>query len=168
MPQYLVVYYSWTGKTAKVANLIAETLCADIEEIRDLKPRDGPFAFAATAFGAVLKRSTPISSPTRNMADFDVVILGCPVWASNMATPMRAYIIRESPRIKKVAVFCTLGGNGGKTALAEMAALCGRPPLAELMVEQSAIASGAWRGLAESFARQIQANEVSTCGASAA
>ncbi len=151
----------------KIASLITEKLSADMEEIRDAKPRNGPFAFVAAAFDAVLKRSTPIAATKTSVADYDVVILGCPVWASSMATPMRAYIMRENPRIKKVAVFCTLGGSGGKTALAQMAALCGRPTEAELMVEQSAMASGAWRGLVESFTRQIQTNEASTRGASA-
>lgn len=156
MPKYLVAYYSWTGNTAKVAKLLAETLSADIEEIREVKPRSGPFALAATAIASVLKMSPPILKPTKSVADYDVVILGCPVWASNMATPMRTYIMRENPKIKQVAFFCTLGGSGGKAALGRMAALCGRTSLADLIVEQSALASGNWRGLTENFARQVQ------------
>jgi flavodoxin len=160
MPKYLVAYYSWTGNTAKVANLIAATLSADIEEIHDVKPRGGPFAFAAAVVASVLKRSAPILQPTKSVADYDVVILGCPVWASNMATPMRTYIMRENPRIKQVGLFCTLGGSGGKAALAQMAALCGRTSLADLIVEQPALASGTWRGVTENFARQVQTQQV--------
>lgn len=168
MTRYLVVYYSWTGNTAKVANKIAEALSADIEEIRDFKPRRGPFAFAASAVASVLKRSAPILQSTKSVADYDVVLLGCPVWASNMATPMRTYIMREHPRIKQLGLFCTLGGSGGKATLAQMAALCGRTSLADLIVEQSALASDTWRGLTENFARQIQENELTSSSASAA
>jgi flavodoxin len=160
MPKYLVAYYSWTGNTEKVANLIAETLSADIERINDVKPRGGPLAFPAAVVASLLKRATPISQPTKTVADYDVVILGCPVWASNMATPMRTYIMRENPRIKQVGLFCTLGGSGGKSALARMAALCGRTSLADLIVEQPALASGTWRELTENFARQIQTQKV--------
>jgi flavodoxin len=160
MTRYLVAYYSWTGNTEKVANLIAETLAADIERIRDVEPRGGPFAFPSAVVASLLKSSPPISQPTKNVADYDVVILGCPVWASNMATPMRTYIMRENPGIKQVALFCTLGGRGGKAALARMAALCGRAPLADLIVNGIATYSGNWRGLTESFARQVQTQQV--------
>jgi flavodoxin len=168
MPKYLVAYYSWTGNTAKVAKLIAETLSADIEEINDVEPRSGPFAFAAAVVASLLKRSPPILQRTKSVADYDVVILGCPVWASNMATPMRTYITRENPRIKQVGLFCTLGGSGGKAALARMAALCGRTSLIDLIVDQPALASGTWRGLTENFARQVQKSDVASRGAAAA
>jgi flavodoxin len=160
MPKYLVVYYSWTGNTAKVAKLIAATLGADIEEIRDAKPRRGFFAFTAALVASVLKKSSPIQQPTKNVADYDVVILGCPVWGANMAAPMRTYVMRESPRLKQIALFCTLGGSGGKAALARMAALCEHTSLADLALNQPAIASDAWRGAAEDFARQVQAQQI--------
>ena len=168
MTRYLVAYYSWTGNTAKVAHAIAEALSADIEEIHDLRPRVGSFAFAATALASVFQRSAPIVAPTKNVADYDVVILGCPVWASNMATPMRSYIMREKSGIKQVALFCTLGGSGGKIALAKMTTVCGHTPLADLMLEQPALASGAWRALTETFARQVGKNAVTSPNAAAA
>ena len=160
MPKYLVVYYSWTGNTAKVANLVAATLSADIEEIHDVTPRGGPFAFVTAVVASMLKRSSPILPATKNVADYDAVILGCPVWASNMATPMRSYITRENPRIKQVGLFCTLGGSGGKAALARMAALCGRKSMADLIVERPALASDTWRGVTETFALQFQTQQV--------
>lgn len=159
MTKYLVAYYSWTSNTAKVANLIAETLSADIEQISEVNPRSGPFAFPTAVVASLLKRAANILPTTKNVADYDVVFLGCPVWASSMATPMRTYIMRENPRIKQVALFCTLGGSGGKAALARMAALCERTSLADLMVDQSALASGAWRGLTEDFALQVQKSQ---------
>lgn len=167
MTKYLVAYYSWTGNTAKVANLIAEMLSADIEQIHDVKARSGPFAFAAAAFSSVLHRSAPISRPTKSVAEYDVVILGCPVWASNIATPMRTYITQEKSGIKLIGSFCTLGGSGGKAALGQMAALCGRTSLANLLVDQPALASDTWRGLTENFAREVGKNEVSSPGAAA-
>jgi len=164
MPRYLVASYSWTGNTAKVAKLIAETLSADFEDIREVEPRGGLFGFPTAIIASLLKRSPSIVKSTKNVADYDVVILGCPVWASNMAAPMRSYIMRENRGIKQVAMFCTLGGSGGKATLENMAALCGHPSLANLMVDRTVIASGAWRGLTESFAREIQAMDLKTIG----
>jgi flavodoxin len=125
MPRYLVAYYSWTGNTEKIANLVAEKLSADIERVSEIEPRDGLFSFPAAVVASLLKRSPPISQSTKNVANYDVVILGSPVWASNMATPMRTFIMRENPRIKQFGLFCTLGGSGGKVAIARMATLCG-------------------------------------------
>ena len=124
MPRYLVAYYSWTGNTAKIANLIAETLSADIERIRDREPRTGPFAFAGAAVSSVFQESTPIAALTKDPADYDLVILGSPVWGRNMATPVRTYIHQARTKIKKLGLFCTLGGAGGKAALGRMAAHC--------------------------------------------
>ncbi|MCA3264090.1 MAG: flavodoxin [Telmatospirillum sp.] len=168
MPKYLVAYYSWTGNTAKVAKLIAATLGADIEEIREVKPRGGPFAFVASLIASVFKTCPPIMPATKNVADYDVVILGTPVWGADMATPMRTYLMREAPRMKQVALYCTLGGSGGKAALACMAALWGRAALADLTLNQSAIATETWRNAAEDFARQIQKSEAAPSGRAAA
>jgi flavodoxin len=168
MPKYLVVYYSWTGNTAKVAKLIAVTLGADIEEIREAKPRRGFFAFTASLVASVLKRSPPILESIKNVVDYDIVILGCPVWGANMATPMRAYLTREGPRTKEIALFCTLGGSGGKATLARMAALCERTSLADLALNQPAIASDAWRSSVELFARQIQKSDATPSDRAAA
>jgi flavodoxin len=167
MPRYLVAYYSWTGNTAKVAHLIAETLSADIERINEIEPRGGFLAFSAAVVASLFKRSPPILQPTKNVADYDVVILGCPVWASNMATPMRSFIMRESPKIKQVAFFCTLGGSGGKATVGHMATLCGRASLADLMLDQSTLTTGTWRGLTEDFARHVQKSETQSPAAAA-
>ncbi len=159
MPRYLVAYYSWTGTTEKVASLIAKLLSADVERIKDVNPRGGPFAFPAAVVASLLKASPPIESASMVAADYDIVLLGCPVWASNMATPMRTFIMRENPNIKQVGLFCTLGGSGGKATLAQMAASCGQASAADLIVNRQALVSGAWRGLTETFAREVQAGQ---------
>ena len=66
-----------------------------------------------------------------------------------------------------MALFCTLGGSGGKVALAKMTALCGRSTFAELIVDQPALATGSWRGLTENFAREVGKSEVTSPGATA-
>lgn len=132
-------------------------LSADVERIKEVAPRGGPFAFPAAVAASLLKRASPIQPSTRNVADYDVVILGCPVWASNMATPMRSYILRENSGIRQVGLVCTLGGSGGRATVAGMAALCGRTPIADLIIDQPAFVSGTWRGKTEAFARQLQA-----------
>jgi len=158
MTRLLVVYYSWTGSTAKVAEAIAGELSADVEEIREVRRRAGPFAFIRAALQSMRETPAAIMPSVRDVADYDVVILGCPVWAQNMASPMRSYILREGSKFRQVAFFCTLGGAGGDAALAKMAALTGRPPVARLLVTAAPLKSGGWRDLVKAFARQISAS----------
>jgi flavodoxin len=160
MPKYLVVTYSLTGNSLKIGTLLAEILSADTEEIKEIKPRSGPLCFASSVAASILKMSPEISKSSKNLTDYDVVILGCPVWASNMATPMRAFIRRENPKMKQVGLFCTLGGGGGNSCLSQMAILSGRPPLANLMVDKTALDSGVWRSMTETFAHHIQSQFV--------
>jgi flavodoxin len=157
MTRYLVAYYSWTGHTAKVAEALAARLSADLEEICEVKPRRGPLIFIRSALEAACRRPAAIRPSVRNVADYDVVVLGSPVWAQDMASPMRAFLLREKPSLKQVALFCTLGGAGGEEALGKMEALCGQPAFADLLVREAALKTNAWCKLVEDFARRIRA-----------
>lgn len=54
----LVVYYSRTGNTRFVAEMIAEKLKADIEELIDKKGRGGSIGFLIAGKDAALKKET--------------------------------------------------------------------------------------------------------------
>ena len=151
----LVAYYSWTGKTAEIAKAIAAELGADLEPIREPKPRRGLFSFLRSALEARGNKAAPILPLSKRAADYDVVVLGSPVWAGRMASPMRAYIEREGVNLKQVAFFCTLGGANGDQALADLRAACGLDPRAELLVEARALATGIWRARVGAFARKV-------------
>jgi flavodoxin len=152
----LVVYYSWSGNTAKVARAIAADLSADVEEIRELKARTGLLAFVRSAIEASRRKASSISASAADASAYDMVILGSPVWAGEMAPALRAYIERENGKFKEIAFFCTLGGANGQRALASMRAACGRTPVAELLIDAAALKSG-WRQQVHEFAQTLSA-----------
>ena len=156
MTKALVAYYSWSGNTAKVARAIAAALSADVEEIREVKPRTGLFAFVRSAIEASRRKAAPINAAETDAGKYDLVILGTPVWAGEMAPALRAYIEREKHNFKNVALFCTLGGANGERALAGMRAASGRGPVAELLIDASALKSG-WRRQVHDFAQSLSA-----------
>lgn len=108
----LVVYYSRTGITKAVATQIAAALDADVEELRDTKKRSGPIGFAAAAKDVVLGKHVPIEPPQLNPADYDLVVIGTPVWANTMATAVDSYLRDFAPVIKAAAVFATTKSSG--------------------------------------------------------
>ena len=126
----LVVYYSRTGVTRKVARAVAESLAADSEELIDTKNRSGPIGFAVAAKDAALKKTVPIQPPQKVPGDYDLVVIGTPVWADTISTAVRAYLGDHGGDIRKAAVFCTTHTSGIEKATGAMEAMIGGEVLA--------------------------------------
>lgn len=139
MRKVLVVYFSRSGYTRKIGEEIAARCDADIEPIRDVRSRSGIFGYFRSAREALKKRVIDIQPPTKNPSDYELIILGTPVWASNVSSPIRSYIDAQRERFAQVALFCTLGGSGASKVLADMGALCGKKPVATIAVTDAEI-----------------------------
>jgi flavodoxin len=111
----LVLYYSRGGKTERVANDIASRLGADIEKIIDKKSRSGLFGFLFGGRDAMKERETEIGEPIKNAIDYDLVIFGTPVWASNITPAIRTYINKTKNNLKNTAFFITSGNTNSET-----------------------------------------------------
>lgn len=128
----LIVYYSRNGMTRDLANAIQKELGADIEEIADPTPRSGPLGYMRCVLESAFQQKAAIRSPAKNPRDYDLVIVGTPVWAGNMSSPVRAYLSKTRDRLPKVAFFCTMGGVGNEHTFQKMGELCQKSPVAEL------------------------------------
>jgi len=152
MAKILVVYYSRTGHTRSVAMELAARCDADVEEIRDAKTkRHGPFGYFRCAREALGKHLPPIEPATEDAKSYDLVILGTPVWASHMASPMRSYLQANAGKLARVGSFCTQGGSGGPKVLAELADLAGKRALATLLLNESDIKKGRYAERLDAF-----------------
>jgi flavodoxin len=128
----LVVFYSRSGATGKVAARIAQTLGCEIEEIFPKRKYAGPIGFIRAALEATRKKLPEISELKNDIGGYDLLILGTPMWSGSVASPMRSYIERQDGRFKKVAFFLTKGGASGTRIFKEMERLCEKTPLATL------------------------------------
>lgn len=139
MRRVLVVYFSRSGYTRKIAEEIASRCDADIEPIRDIRSRSGIFGYFRSAREAFKKRVIDIRPPTKNPSDYELIVLGTPVWAGNVSSPMRSYINAQRERFGQVAFFCTLGGSGASRVLGDMSALCVKRPVGTIAVTDAEI-----------------------------
>jgi flavodoxin len=155
MTRILVVCYSRRGTTLDVASRIAERCGADLELIKDKTPRDGWLGWWRSAAEAWLRGQPWIQPPQRAVGDYALVVVGTPVWAGHMAGPVRSYLLRQRGRLRRVAFFCTHGGNGGTRVLAEMEALCGRRPRATLALAARDVAAGRHEAELARFVRRV-------------
>jgi flavodoxin len=107
----LVVYYTRTGNAKFVAETIAAELGSDIEEVVDLKKRAGKIGWMMAGKDATQEKQTQIGPTTRVPQDYDLIILGTPIWASKPTPAIRTYIAKNDLSGKKVALFFTMDSN---------------------------------------------------------
>ncbi|HUU74116.1 MAG TPA: flavodoxin [Burkholderiales bacterium] len=139
----LVIYFSRTGHTQKIAEAIAANYGSDIEKIKEVNDWSGVSRYLAAGRDAMFKRPGSIQSAHKEPVQYDLIILGTPIWAWNLSPPMRAYIAGHKSKLNQVAFFCTEGGSGGKRAFRQMADLIGKQPVATLEVTESDLRTGA-------------------------
>lgn len=113
-PKVLVLYYSQTSNTKTVAQEIATKVGADIEEIIPVKPYDGDFQATIERCNqermqGVKPEIKPIAA---DLAKYDVIFIGYPVWFGTFAPPIAAFLDQVDLNGKKVVPFCTFGSGG--------------------------------------------------------
>ncbi|MFH1849005.1 MAG: hypothetical protein ABH879_02350 [archaeon] len=148
----LVAFYSRTGTTRHAGKEIARHLKADIEEITAKKDRCGIIGYIMSGKEATLKRPAEINPPYTNPGEYDLVVIGTPIWGWNISSPIRSYLANS---FNQVAFFCTQGGSGGMRAFAEMEKLS-KKPLAALELTTKEVRSEEYSHKVEEFVNSIK------------
>ena len=110
----LVLYYSQTGTTQTLAEELQKQLGADIERIEAAVPYDGDFQATIERSGkeresGELPELNPIKA---NLADYDVVFIGYPIWFGTYAMPIATLVKENDFAGKTIVPFCTFGSGG--------------------------------------------------------
>ena len=96
----LVIYYTREGNSKFAAEAIAAELGADIEEVVDLKNRQGRLAFISAGRDAMRGKETEIAQ-----TDYDLIIIAQPAWAGSPTPAIRTYLNKNDLSGKKAALF---------------------------------------------------------------
>lgn len=120
----LVLYYSQTGTTESVAKEIQKQLGADIAKIDLENPYDGDFNATIARCQEEMKTSKfPALKPLNiNVKDYDIVMLGYPIWFGTYARPIASLVQEQKFEGKKVVTFCTFGSGGLQTSTSDLKA----------------------------------------------
>jgi hypothetical protein len=127
----LVVYYSLTGTTSKVAKDLAARLDADIERIEDTQHGVGFLNYLKASLHAWRQIPAVIGALQRDPAQYELTLVGTPVWCWQMTPAVRAYLQQTGSKPHKVAFFVT----SGDTDIAKLA------PSMEALANRKAVAS---------------------------
>ncbi|MGK0250055.1 MAG: flavodoxin [Oleispira sp.] len=136
----LIIYYSLSGSTKQTADVLAAKLPADKKRVKDQEKRTGIFGMMLTIYQILLAKPSHIQTLKIDISQYDLIILGTPVWMMRLASPMRALINQEKYRLPKVAFFCTESSSGATAVFRTMEELCETTPIATLEITQSDMA----------------------------
>lgn len=122
MSKKLVAYFSASGVTAKVADMLADAIGADIHEIRpkvpytkaDLNWMDKNSRSSVEMNNKAFRPE--IAESNIQIDGYDVVFLGFPIWWYVAPTIINTFLERYDFSGKKIILFATSGGSKfGKT-----------------------------------------------------
>lgn len=128
----LVVYYSASGNTENVSNVIAKTLGADLFELEPVKPYSNDDLNWTNDDSRVTREHENederdvelVSATVDNWSEYDTVFIGYPIWWGIAAWPVDEFIETNDFTGKTVIPFATSASSGmGQSGelLAEMA-----------------------------------------------
>lgn len=126
MAKKLVVYFSASGTTKKTAELLAEAAGADLYEITpkvaytkaDLNWMDKK---SRSSVEMNDKKFRPeIEDKDANIAEYDEIILGFPIWWYVAPTIVNTFLEKFDFSGKKVVLFATSGGSGFGNTVKEL------------------------------------------------
>ena len=134
---------------------LAAKLQADVEELVDNTSRKGIIGWLKGGRDAVKKFMTVISPAQKDPAQYDLVVVGSPVWAGTMAPALRTYLTQQKAKVKKSACFCTMGGSGDQGLFTQVEDILGQKPLATLTVKTKQVAGNQYASELDRFAEQL-------------
>ncbi len=129
----LVVYFSATGSTERIANMIAEVTGADVFVITPAEPyTDADLDWTDSSSRVSYEHDHPeaqnevtlTETTPESWEQYDTIYIGYPIWWGNAAWPVNQFVTGNDFTGKAVIPFCTSSSSGlgqSGTLLAEMA-----------------------------------------------
>lgn len=129
MKKVLVTYFSASGVTAKLAKRLASVTGADLFEIKPAVPYtaadlDWMNPNSRSSVEMKDKSSRPAIGETADVAPYDVIFVGFPIWWYVAPTIINTFLESCDLKGKTVVPFATSGGSGMGNTVRELAPSC--------------------------------------------
>ena len=122
----VVVFYSYSGITRRLAEAIALIVDGELRELKPEKPYSFSYNTAVKEARAEIEKGycPPLSQGAESLGEAEVVFIGSPNWLKTFAPPIRTFLHQVDLRGKTIIPFCTHGGGGFGKMMEEYRASC--------------------------------------------
>ncbi len=110
----LVLYFSMTGNTQSVAEIIQDQVGGDIVKLETEQEYPSDYdELLDYAQNELSENARPkLKTSIENINDYDVIFLGYPIWWGDMPMPVYSFLDEYDLSGKTIAPFVTHGGSG--------------------------------------------------------
>lgn len=154
----LIVCYSNTGTSRRVAELLASQFKWPCGEITEDRSRAGTAGMLRCVADSLLRRHPAIRYAGPDPRSFYTVVLIAPIWLYRLAGPMRSFVRDHASGLKRVAVISVMGGQGATNAFAEIDQILGRPPILSTSFTARQVDDGSYSPGLEAFGSAVRDN----------
>jgi len=110
----LIVYYSYSGITKRLAEDIALITDGDLRELKPQKPYSFSYNTAVKEARKEIENGycPPLIEGTEPIDNSGVIFIGSPNWLKTFAPPVLSFLRKVDLSGKTIIPFCTHGGGG--------------------------------------------------------
>jgi menaquinone-dependent protoporphyrinogen IX oxidase len=106
----LIIYYSRTGNSRLISQVLQKELNAQALEVKDLEDRSGTLGYAGAGFDGFFDRHTTIEPTKADLSPYSNIVIVSPIWNWKLSTPIHTFIDNNRLEGKTVVLF-TNGNN---------------------------------------------------------
>jgi len=154
----LVLYHSRTGTTAKIALALQAALGAEVAQITCPRYQSGWLRYLLAGYDSVKGRLPAIEVPDIAFDDYDLVILGAPIWTSYPSLPLRSFLAQRPQLPGHTALLLTCGGHSpSEKAVDFVNDLLPVPLVTSLTIAQEDVVEGRYSNAVDAFVAELKA-----------
>lgn len=121
----IIVYYSLEGNCKLIAEAMAQEIGADTLALKPKKdiPTSGPLKYLLGGKSAMKKEQPELENTNlSSVSDYDLIIVGAPVWAGTYAPAIRSFSDATQLKGKNMAFYACSGGGSTVKCIEHMEA----------------------------------------------
>lgn len=113
----LILYYSYSGNTKKVAEMLQKEIDSDLAEIKTVVPYEGDYNTVVEQGKEEINSGfmPDLQALSVDLKTYDTIVLGTPVWWYTFAPAVKTFLNTNDLAGKKLYPFATNGGWLGHT-----------------------------------------------------
>ena len=126
MANTLIAYFTWSGNSAHLAQLVQGTAGGDLFHIRPQQPYPESYPMTASrAYKELQQHLWPaLAEQVSEPEQYEQLYLIYPNWCGTMPTAVSTFLAETPFRNVTIHPLCTSGGSGMARSVADIASLC--------------------------------------------